>query len=37
MRPFCTMSLAANRSMGINFTPMLMTKSLCYDAVIAAT
>jgi hypothetical protein len=30
------MTLGGNRSMGINFTPMLMTKSLCYDAVIAA-
>jgi hypothetical protein len=37
MRPFCTMLLSADRSAGINFTPMLMAKSLCYDAVIAAT
>jgi len=36
MRPFCMMTLGADRSTGINFTPMLMTKSLCYDAVIAA-
>jgi hypothetical protein len=36
MRPFCTVTLDADWSTGINFTPMLMTKSLCYDAVIAA-
>jgi hypothetical protein len=30
------MTLGSSRSMGIHFTPMLMTKSLCYDAVIAA-
>jgi hypothetical protein len=36
MRPFCTMTLGADRSTGINFTPMLMIKSLCYDALIAA-
>jgi len=36
MRPFCTMTLGADRATDINFTPMLMTKSLCYDAVIAA-
>jgi hypothetical protein len=36
MRPFCTMTLSADRSTGINFTPMLVTKSLCYDALIAA-
>ena len=30
------MTLGADRSTGINFMPMLMTKSLCYDAVIAA-
>jgi hypothetical protein len=30
------MTLGADRSTGINFTPMLVTKSLCYDALIAA-
>jgi hypothetical protein len=37
MRPFCTMTRGTDRSTGIKFTPMLMAKSLCYDAVIAAT
>jgi len=36
MRPFCTMTLSADRSTRINFPPMLVTKSLCYDALIAA-
>jgi hypothetical protein len=37
MRPFCTMTRGADRLTGMHFTPMLMAKSLCYDAVIAAT
>jgi hypothetical protein len=31
------MTLGVIRSTVIKFTPMLMAKSLCYDAVIAAT
>jgi hypothetical protein len=30
------MTLSTERSTGIIFTPMLVTKSLCYDALIAA-
>jgi DNA-binding transcriptional regulator GbsR (MarR family) len=31
------MTIGINRSMGRPYTLMLMAKSLCYDAVIAAT
>jgi hypothetical protein len=36
MPPFCTVTLDVSRSTGIHFTPMLVAKTLCYDAVIAA-
>jgi hypothetical protein len=37
MPPFWLMVRAADGPTGVDYQPMLMAKSLCYDAVIAAT
>jgi len=37
MPPFCTILSGVDGSAHVDEQPMLMAKSLCYDAVIAAT
>ena len=36
MPPFCRMTSGVDGSTGVDYTLMLMAKTLCYDAVIAA-
>ena len=36
MPPFCSKTIAVDGPTGVGCQPMLMAKSLCYDAVIAA-